>query len=199
MAGVGGSVDEDFLATLRRGGALKEGHFLLSSGRHSDRYIEKFDLLRQPQATEAACRPIAGRFADDGVDIVVGPTTGGILLAFEVARQLGTAAAYAERDEGSARRVFRRGQTFAPGARVLLVDDILTTGGAVRETLAALAEEPVTVVGIAVLVDRSGGAVAFEQPLFALATLEVETWEPAECPLCAAGEPLVKPGTTPGV
>lgn len=197
--GVVAGVDEDFLATLRRVGALKDGHFLLSSGRHSDRYIEKFDLLRQPRAAEAACRVIAERFAGAGIDVVVGPTTGGILLAFEVARQLGTTAAYAERDEGTKTRVFRRGQTFAPGARVLLVDDILTTGGAVRETLAALAEQPVTVVGIAVLVDRSGGAVAFEAPLFALATIDVATWAPAECPLCAAGVPLVKPGTTPGI
>ncbi|HEU0114829.1 MAG TPA: orotate phosphoribosyltransferase [Thermomicrobiales bacterium] len=193
------SVDEDFLATLRRIGALKEGHFLLSSGRHSDRYIEKFDLLRQPRAASAACRVIADRFADDAIDVVVGPTTGGILLAFETARQLGTSAAYAERDEGSQTRVFRRGQSFTPGARVLLVDDILTTGGAVRETLAALANQPVTVAAIAVLVDRSGGAVAFEASLFALATIEVATWEPADCPLCAAGMPLVKPGTTPGI
>ncbi|HEX5499198.1 MAG TPA: hypothetical protein VFX03_08230, partial [Thermomicrobiales bacterium] len=94
-------MEEEFLATLRRVGALKDGHFLLSSGRHSDRYIEKFDLLRQPRATEAACRRIAERFTDPGIDVVVGPTTGGILLAFEVARQLGTAAAYAERDEGT--------------------------------------------------------------------------------------------------
>jgi orotate phosphoribosyltransferase len=192
-------VDEEFLATLRRIGALKEGHFLLSSGRHSDRYIEKFDLLRQPAATEAACRRIAERFAGDGIDVVVGPTTGGILLAFETARQLGTAAAYAERDEGSKTRTFRRGQTFTPGARVLLVDDILTTGGAVRETLAALAQQPVTVAAIAVLVDRSGGTVAFGPPLFALATIDVTTWNPGDCPLCAAGVPLVKPGTTPGV
>jgi len=191
-------VDEDFLGILRRIGALKEGHFLLSSGRHSDRYIEKFDLLRQPAATEAACRRIAERFRDEGIDVVVGPTTGGILLAFEVARQLGTAAAYAEREEGSKARAFRRGQSFEPGARILLVDDILTTGGAVRETLAALAEQPVTVEAIAVLVDRSGGSVTFDPPLFALAAIDVATWSPDECPLCAAGVPLVKPGTTPG-
>ncbi len=192
-------MDDEFLDTLQRVGALKEGHFLLSSGRHSDRYIEKFDLLRQPAATEAACRRIAERFGDAGIDVVVGPTTGGILLAFEVARQLGTGAAYAEREEGSKARTLRRGQTFAPGARVLLVDDILTTGGAVRETLAALAKQPVTTAAIAVLVDRSGGAIDFGPPLFALTTIDVATWDPDACPLCAAGIPLVKPGTTPGV
>ena len=91
----------DILAVLRASGALKEGHFLLSSGRHSDRYVEKFDLLRQPEATSQVCTRIADRFRDRGVDVVAGPTTGGVILAFEVARQLGVAAAYAERASGS--------------------------------------------------------------------------------------------------
>jgi orotate phosphoribosyltransferase len=193
------TVADDLLARLTRIGALKEGHFLLSSGRHSDRYFEKFDLLRLPRETEAVCRGFAERFADVAIDVVAGPTTGGILLAFEVARQLGVAAAYAERrTDGQPGREFRRGTTFAPGQRVLVVDDILTTGGSVRETLAALSERPVEVVAVAVLVDRSGGAVQFgPMPLFALATLVVETWEPDECPLCAKEMPVTKPGTTP--
>src|SRR5262249_1465202 len=150
----------------------------LSSGRHSDRYVEKFDLLRLPRETEAVCRRISEHFAVAGIDVVAGPTTGGILLAFEVARQLGVAAAYAERrSDRTPAREFRRGTTFAPGQRVLVVDDILTTGGSVRETLSALAEQPVDIVAVAVLVDRSGGAVTFgDVPLFALATLVVETW-----------------------
>jgi orotate phosphoribosyltransferase len=192
-------VTDDLLMRLTRVGAIKEGHFLLSSGRHSNRYIEKFDLLRRPRETEEVCRGFAARFAAAGIDVVAGPTTGGILLAFEVARQLGIAAAYAERraDDGPGRE-FRRGTTFSPGQRVLVVDDILTTGGSVRETLAALAELPVEVVAVAVLVDRSGGGVTFgEVPLFALATIVVETWEPADCPLCAKGIPITKPGTTP--
>lgn len=192
----------DLLTQLRDVGALKEGHFLLASGRHSDRYIEKFDLLRNPRATEAACRGFAERFRDEGIDVVVGPTTGGILLAFEVARQLGVAAAFAERrSDGAPGREIRRGTTFAPGRRVLVVDDILTTGGSVRETLEALRPQPVEIVAVAVLVDRSGGRVSFGVPLAALATLDVTTWEPADCPLCRAGVPLVKPGTTgtPGV
>lgn len=184
------------LHRLRAIGALKEGHFLLSSGRHGDRYVEKFDLLRRPRETQAVCAGFVDRFRDAGVDAVVGPTTGGIILAFEVARQLGVAAAYAERDdEGGAARSIRRGTTLATGARVLVIDDILTTGGSVRETLAALAAFPVEVVAVAVLVDRSGGTVAFGPPLMALAELDVATWDAADCPLCAAGEPLVKPGT----
>lgn len=182
---------------LRQSGALKEGHFLLSSGRHSGQYVEKFDLLRQPVATSRICEGFADAFRDSQIDVVAGPTTGGIILAYEVGRQLEVAAAYAERKGDGAEREFRRGTTFAPGARVLVVDDILTTGGSVRETLDALAAHPVEVVGIGILVDRSGGKVDFGVPLEALATMDIATWEAADCPLCAAGQPLTKPGTTP--
>jgi orotate phosphoribosyltransferase len=192
------SVETDVLETLRASGALKEGHFLLSSGRHSDRYVEKFDLLRQPAATSRACEGFANAFRDSSVDVVAGPTTGGVILAFEVARQLGVDAAYAERKSEGAGREFRRGTIFAPGTRVLVVDDILTTGGSVRETLDALATHPVEVVGVGILVDRSGGTVDFGVPLRALATMQIETWEAVNCPLCAQGIALVKPGTTPG-
>ena len=187
----------DILDALRASGALKGGHFLLSSGRHGDRYVEKFDLLRRPAATEAACRGFSERFATERIDVVVGPTTGGILLAFEVARQMGVAAAYAERrDDGSPGREFRRGTTFESGQRVLVIDDILTTGGSVRETLAALTPHTVEVVAVGVLIDRSGGRAAFDVPLISLAALDFDTWAPEACPMCARGETLVKPGTT---
>ncbi len=189
-------VGTPLLDQLRQVGALKDGHFLLSSGRHGDRYIEKFDLLRQPAATSSVCMDIVARVQNWSIDVVVGPTTGGIILAFEVARQLSVAAAYAERrDDGAEGREFRRNTTFDPGSRVLVVDDILTTGGSVRETLQALTLVPVEVVGVAVLVDRSGGRVEFDVPLIAVASLEIETWEATECPLCRQGVPLVKPGT----
>lgn len=193
------SSDDGILETLRASGALKDGHFLLSSGRHSDRYIEKFDLLRQPRATSVACALIAERVADRAIDVVVGPTTGGVILAFEVARQLGVDAAYAERIRGTGSdREFRRGTTFRKGARVLVVDDILTTGGSVRETLAALARHDVEVAGVALLVDRSGGTADIGAPSFSLVTMDISTWDAENCPLCARGELLVKPGTTPG-
>ena len=188
----------DLAAVLREVGALQEGHFLLSSGRHSDRYIEKFALLMCPRETEQVCRGFVERFRDAGVETVAGPTTGGILLAFEVARQLGVRAVYAERAEGGAGtggREFRRGATFRPGERVLVVDDVLTTGGSVRDTLAALARHGVEVVGVGVLVDRSGGAVGFGVPLVPLLTVDIATYDPADCPLCRDGLPLVKPGT----
>lgn len=182
---------------LRESGALKDGHFLLASGRHSDRYVEKFDLLRNPAATVAACGLIADQFREAAIDVVVGPTTGGVILAFEVGRQLGAMAAYAERaSDGAAGREIRRGTTFALGARVLVVDDILTTGGSIRETLGALDAHPVEVVAVAVLVDRSNGTLDFGVPLAALARMEIATWSPDDCPLCARGEALIKPGTT---
>ena len=191
------SSQDTVLELFEESGALLEGHFLLSSGRHSAQYMEKFHLLRQPVLTSRLCEEFADRFRDERIDVVVGPTTGGILLAFEVARQLGVAAAYAERSsEGGTAREIRRSTVFTPGSRVLVVDDILTRGGSMRETLAALEPHPVEVVAVAVIVDRSGGTVDFGVPLAALATVEIETWEPAECPLCAAGIPLVKPGTT---
>ena len=192
------TTDEHLLALFQDSGALQTGHFLLSSGKHSDRYVEKFNLLRRPRDTEAVCRGFVEHFGAANIDVVAGPTTGGILLAFEVARQLGVEAAYAERaSDGSLQREFRRGTTFRPGARVLLIDDILTTGGSIRETVAALERLSVEIVGIGVLVDRSAGKVTFgAYPLHPLLTLDVAAWDAAECPLCAAGEPLQKPGTT---
>ena len=179
-------------------GALKEGHFLLASGRHSDKYLEKFDLLRNPVATSRVLEPLAGRLTGWEFDVVVGPTTGGILLAFELARQLGLPAAYAERNgEGQPGRVFKRGTVFDPGSKVFVIDDILTTGGSIAETLKALGDYPVEVVGIAVLADRSAGSVQFGNiPLLPLLSLDIQSWTAGECPLCAAGTPLVKPGST---
>lgn len=192
LSGDGGGIE----AILREVGALKEGHFLLSSGRHSDRYIEKFELFWRPRATEAVCRDFTARFAGADVEAVAGPTTGGILLAFEVARQLGARAAYAERADGGTGRAFRRGATFRRGERVLVIDDILTTGGSIRETLAALEPWGVEVVAVAVLVDRSGGRVDFGVPLAPLLQVDIAIYAPEDCPLCRAGVPLVKPGTT---
>ncbi|CAN5747388.1 orotate phosphoribosyltransferase [soil metagenome] len=179
-------------------GALKQGHFLLASGLHSDRYIEKFDLLRSPGVTSRILQYWVSQFTSEHIDVVAGPTTGGVILSFELARQLGCKSAYAERIfEGEKGREFRRGTSFARDARVLIVDDILTTGGSIRETIGALEQHPVKIIGIAVLVDRSNGATTFGQiPLTALLTLDVKAWEPDNCPLCRDGVRVVKPGTT---
>ncbi len=191
-------MSRDVLAILQSIGALKQGHFQFSSGRHGDVYLEKFDLFRNPVAASDVCTGFVERFHNERIDVVVGPTTGGILMAFETARQLAVAAAFAERSsETGTAREFRRGTTFEPGSRVLLLDDILTTGGSVRETLAALDAHPVEVVAVGVLVDRSGGNVTFgDVPLFALSTQDIASWNPADCPMCREGQPLTKPGTT---
>ncbi len=188
----------DVFETMEAGHALKHGHFLFSSGRHGDLYLEKFDLLRNPALTVEMCSGFADLFRDKHIDVVVGPTTGGIILAFETARQLGVMAAFAERaTEGSSVREIRRGTVFEPGSRILVLDDLLTTGGSVQETLEALRPHPVEVVAVGVMIDRSGGRTRFDDiPLYALATRDLVSWTPEECPLCARGIPLVKPGTT---
>lgn len=188
----------DLLTQLAEIDAIRKGHFLYASGKHGDTYLEKFNMLRNPDATVNACEFFADRFREERIDVVVGPTTGGVILAFETARQLGVAAAYAERaSDGSSGREIRRGTTFAPGSRVLVVDDIMTTGGSIRETLAALADHPVEVVAVGVLVDRSAGATTFgDVPLVAIASQKFDAWDADACPLCEQGIPLEKPGTT---
>ena len=199
-------------ALFRESGALREGHFLLKSGRHSDRYLEKFQVLQYPAATSELCSMwAAGYRGSDGaalVDLVAGPTTGGVILAFETGRQLGTRAIFAEEvraTDGSVRRAFRRGFTIASGERVLLVDDILTTGGSLLAMLPAVEEAGGEIVGCHVLVDRSGGMSALmsprtgrSYPLTALWALDLPTWEAgaATCPRCADGTPLQAPGST---
>ena len=182
---------------FRDAGAFREGHFVLASGRHSPRYLEKFQVLQWPRETERLCAAIVERFRGERPDTVAGPTTGGIILAHEVARQLGVRAVYAERPESGAGRVFRRGFQLSRGERILVVDDIMTTGGSVQETIDAVRASGAEVIGAAVLVDRSGGDAGLGVPVHALWSLQIPTYAPADCPLCARGVPVTKPGTTP--
>ena len=192
---IGPTVVEDIFS---RAGAYLEGHFLLSSGKHSPFYLEKFQVLQWPQETERLCESIAESARALGVQTVAGPTTGGIILAHEVARQLGVRAVYAERTADGEGREFRRGFRLHPGERVLVVDDILSTGGSVQDTIDAVRAAGAEVVGVGVLVDRSAGQARFEGlPLIALWDVAIPTYEPDECPQCAQGIALVKPGTTP--
>ncbi len=195
---------------FRRSGALTDGHFQLKSGRHSKRYLEKFLVLQDPTVTGELCAFWAARHRDsDGsatVDVAAGPTTGGIILAFETARQLGVRGIFAEEvadGNGSTRRAFRRGFRIERGERVLLVDDILTTGGSLVGMLPAVEAAGGEIVGCHVLVDRSGGLATLTSPatgrvypLAALWTLDLPTFEPgaASCPGCAANLPLAMPG-----
>jgi orotate phosphoribosyltransferase len=197
---------------FRDAGAFREGHFLLKSGRHGDAYVEKFQVLQDPAATSELCGLWASRMRTrDGtaqVDVVAGPTTGGIILAFETARQLGVRAIFAEEvraDDGSSRREFRRGFQIRRGERVLLVDDILTTGGSLVAMLPAVEAAGGEIVECAVLVDRSGGRVTLGSPesgraypLRSLWQLDLPTYEPGPdtCPRCADGTALHAPGST---
>ncbi len=179
----------DALALFERSGALLRGHFTYTSGRHGAEYLEKFRLLEDPKATTALCGMIAARFAGAGVELVAGPTTGGVILAYEVARQLGVRAVYAERGD-TGNRVLRRGFRVRPGARVLVVDDIVTTGGSLRDMLACIEAAGGAVVGVGVLGDRTGGRLEVAVPFFACLTVDFPSYAPAECPLCAAGIPV---------
>jgi len=182
---------------FRESGALREGHFVLASGKHSPTYLEKFQVLQRPVETERLCRGIAEWARTLDLATVAGPTTGGIILAHELARQLGARAVYAERREDKGGRELRRGFMLGRGERVLVVDDIMTTGGSVQETIDAVRSAAGTVIGAAVLVDRSGGAATLGVPFHALWTLFIPSYAPSECPLCAKGSPATHPGTTP--
>lgn len=180
---------------FEKSGAILKGHFLLTSGLHSPVYWEKCQVLQFPDYTEQLCRMIAKNFLKQEIQVVAGPTTAGIILAFEVARQLGVRGIFAER-EGDKGRAFRRGFNINPGERVLIVDDILTTGGSIREVMTAVTDKGGIVVGVGVLVDRSEKKVDFGVPLFSCHRAVIPTYTPQNCPLCAAQIPLIKPGSS---
>ncbi len=177
---------------FEKSGAILKGHFLLTSGRHSPVYWEKFQVLQFPNYTGQLCRLIANNFLKQGIQVVAGPTTGGVILAYEVARQLAVRSIFAEK-EGDQGRAFRRGFSINPGERVLIVDDILTTGGSIREVMAAVTKQDGRIVGIGVLVDRSEQKVDFGVPLFSCHRAQTITYTPENCPLCQQQVPLVKP------
>ena len=175
--------------------AIMEGHFLLTSGLHSPRYVEKFNVLQKPVYTEKLCRAMAEKFKDANIETVVGPVTGGILLAHETGKALGTRAIFTERENG--KMTFRRGFTLHEGQRVLIVEDIVTTGGSIREVIDVVKEHGGIPVAVSMLVDRSGGKATFgDVPSTALLHMDVQTYQPDECPLCKQGIPMTKRGRT---
>lgn len=178
---------------FRKSGAVLTGHFLLASGLHSPIYWEKFRVLQYPEYTEQLCRAISAHFQKQMIQVVAGPTTGGIILAYEVARQLGVRGIFAEKD-GATGRAFKRGFTIEPGERTLIVDDILTTGESIRQVMAAVVKHGGIVIGIGVLVDRSEQNADFGVPLYSCHRSVTPAYQPPDCPLCADHIPLVKPG-----
>lgn len=192
--------EADALRIFEECGAFLRGHFVLTSGYHSDRYFEKFHVLRHPRHVETLCRELAERAKDTRPDVVIGPTTLGVLLAYEVAKHLRLPAAYAEKAPAGAPtvRMLRRPEHVLPGQRVLVVDDILTTGGSIRECTELVQALGATLCGVGVLVDRAGGGVTFGQgvPVLSLLTLTVEKWAPGELPDWLAAIPVAQPGST---
>ena len=186
---------EEVRALLVETGAIMDGHFLLTSGLHSPHYVEKFNVLQHPAYTAQLCAAMAEKFKDAQIETVVGPVTRGILLAHETGKSLGTRAIFTERVDG--KMTFRRGFSLREGERVLIVEDIVTTGGSIKEVIEVVKGAGAVPVAVSMLVDRSGGKANFgDVPAAALLTMDVETYAPENCPLCAKGVPMTKRGRT---
>lgn len=181
---------------LRNTKAILEGHFLLTSGLHSSLYVEKFNVLQHPEYTRKLCNEFAEYFKDKGIETVIGPATGGIILSHVTAQLLGVRAIFTERENG--KMTFRRGFKIRPNEKVLIVEDIVTTGGSIREVVDVVNREKGDIVGVGLFVDRSGGKSDLGVPqekVHALLHLEVPTFEPSKCPKCLHNIPLTERGS----
>jgi len=182
-----------YLQMFKDTDALLEGHFLLTSGKHSSKYLQCAKILQYPNLAEAICKDLAKNFEGQEIDVVIGPAIGAITLSYELARQLNCRSIFAEREDGIMK--LRRGFKIEEGEKVLVVEDVITTGGSVKEVIELVKESGGEIVAVAGIVDRSGGKVDLGYPLKTLLTLNIETYEPDTCPLCREGIPLVKPGS----
>jgi len=184
---------EEVLDIYRKTGALLSGHFLLSSGLHSDRYLQSALVLQQPDIATKLCAALADYFKDQKIEVVIAPALGGVFVSHETARALGVRSMFAERVNGEL--TLRRGFTISPGERVLVVEDVITTGKSTRETIEVVKKAGGSVIAAASLVDRSGGKAELGVPYQSLVTLDVPTYAADNCPLCRAGSAPVKPGS----
>ncbi len=184
---------EEIMQCLEEFGVLQEGHFLLSSGLHSDKYLQCAQVLQYPEQAEKLGAALAQKFSDQKIDLVVGPALGGVVLAHEVARSIGCRGIFAERKDG--RMQLRRGFSIEPGSRVLIVEDVVTTGKSALEVVEVVKNESAEIVGLGSIVDRSPKDINMPVPFQALLRVEVEIYSPGECPLCEQGLSLVKPGS----
>lgn len=184
--------NDEVIQHFKDAGALLEGHFFYASGRHGRQFLQAARVLQYPGHTEALCRAMAARFADAGVQLVCGPATGGIILAYETARHLNCRAVFTEKEENGT-MALKRGFRLDAGTRVLVVEDVITTGGSVKKSIDHLRRRGAEVVGVSVLIDRSAGEAAFDCPFEPLARLAMDSWTPRECALCRKGQPLIDP------
>jgi orotate phosphoribosyltransferase len=185
--------ERETLGLYEKTGALMHGHFKLTSGLHSDVYLQSALVLQHPRHAAALGAALAAPFRGERATTVLAPAIGGILVAHEVARALDARAIFSERENGVMR--LRRGFSLEPRERCLVVEDVITTGGSTREVTDCVEAAGGTVVGVGSLIDRSGGAAKFVVRRVALASVTAATWDPAECPLCRGGRPVIKPGS----
>lgn len=180
---------------LKEAGVLLEGHFKLTSGRHSNKYLQCAKIFRNTKYSEELCAALAEQYQDDNVQIVIGPAMGAVQMAYEVSRPLHCENFFTERGEDG-KMTLRRGFSVNPGDRVLVVEDVVTTGGSVREVIEIVKDAGGIVVGVGSIVDRTGGKIDFGVPFKAVISVDVESWEPENCPLCKAGASApIKPGS----
>ncbi len=186
--------EKDALNAFYETKALLKGHFLLRSGLHSDHFFQCALVLQHTLIAEKLCAALAGRFKGEKIDTVISPAIGGIVVGQEVGRALGVRAIFAEKDEQS-NLILRRGFTISKGERFLIAEDVVTKGGRVQQTIDLVRQHGGVVVGVGVIVDRSGGATAFDVPMQSLVKLTFPTHKPEECPMCKAGSTAEKPGS----
>jgi len=184
---------EEVKSILIETNVLSDGHFLLTSGKHANQYMQCAQLHQYADKTELVCRSLAEYFQDKNVEVVVGPALGGIIFAYELSRILKVRNIFTERENG--KMTLRRGYSVAPGSNVLVVEDVVTTGGSVKEVIHVMEDAGANIVGVAAIVDRSNGQADFGYPFHALISVQMETYEPENCPLCQKGIPIVKPGS----
>ena len=186
-------IDKDILKLFEEHGALLSGHFRLSSGLHSEKYLQCALVLQYPDIAEELSRELAKKFAKEKIDVVIGPALGGITLAYEVARALGVRGLFTERQEG--KMVLRRGFSIKEREKALVVEDVITTGGSTKEVIDVVKSQGADVVGVGSIIDRSSGEVDFGASFQSLARIRIETFEEKNCPLCRKNVPIMKPGS----
>ena len=185
--------NQEIIAMLKEAGVLLEGHFLLTSGRHSDKYMQCAKIFQDAKYSVPLCAELVAQYRDENVELVIGPAIGAISMSYEVGKQLGVRNIFAERENGV--MTLRRGFTIEKGERVLIVEDVVTTGGSVREVMDLVRDCGGEIVGVGSIVDRTGGKIDFGVPYRSAFSMDITSYEPDHCPICKTGMPLVKPGS----
>ena len=184
---------QEIVEMLKEAEVLLEGHFLLTSGRHSDKYMQCAKIFQYAKYSEPLCKELADQYKNDNIELVIGPAIGAIQMSYEVGKQLGVKNIFAERENGE--MTLRRGFTIEEGQRVLVVEDVVTTGGSVREVIDLVKANGGVVAGVGSIVDRTGGKIDFGVPYKSAFSMDITSYEADECPICKTGAPLVKPGS----